>query len=561
MKKFRSSFLIIGFLLVLNTSFLNRTVAQDTLKVMYYNVLNFPGSTGYRVSYFRTINQYISPDILLVTELHDNNGAITLLQEGLNVYGTTHYAQAIFTDGPDSDNMLYYNSDKLGLCSQDTIHTTLRLINEYVLYYKHPDLALVEDTTFFYFYVAHLKASSGSTNEQKRLAEVLKYKNHINFHPEAENVFFGGDLNMYDSYEPAYQSLINDGIYPLNDPLPAGNWHDEQEFAHIHTQSTRTAQFGGGATGGLDDRFDFILFSDDVLSGINQVTYVNNSCYAMGNDGNHLNKSILASPPITLVPDSVLQALYYMSDHLPVICELAVEVPEVQRFSYLDLKVYLEGPYNGTDMNTHLSGQPGSIEGFPFSQPYNQPPWNYSGEETIETSLSENIVDWILVELRETTGNASTALPDSIIWQQACLLSNEGEIVNADQSTMPSFELDVDNNLYVVLHHRNHLNIMSAFPANLNDSIYHYDFTLNSSLIYGGTEGISYLGNNAWGMSAGDGNSDGIINISDKTEIWIPHSGKAGYYNGDFNLDGEVNLKDLNDFWFFHLEKQSQVPE
>ena len=30
------------------------------------------------------------------------------------------------------------------------------------------------------------------------------------------------------------------------------------------TQSTRTAAFGGGATGGLDDRFDLILFSQSV---------------------------------------------------------------------------------------------------------------------------------------------------------------------------------------------------------------------------------------------------------------------------------------------------------
>ena len=61
--------------------------AQDTLRVMYYNLLNYPGSTPERVEYFRTINQYIDADIILVNELINDEGAITLLEDGLNVYG------------------------------------------------------------------------------------------------------------------------------------------------------------------------------------------------------------------------------------------------------------------------------------------------------------------------------------------------------------------------------------------------------------------------------------------------------------------------------------------
>ncbi len=52
------------------------------------------------------------------------------------------------------------------------------------------------------------------------------------------------------------------------------------------------SEFGGGSTGGLDDRFDFILFTGDVNSGANKVQYVNNSCKAFGNDGNHLNDAL-----------------------------------------------------------------------------------------------------------------------------------------------------------------------------------------------------------------------------------------------------------------------------
>jgi hypothetical protein len=189
-------------------------------------------------------------------------------------------------------------------------------------------------------YSAHLKSSPGSANEQKRLAEVREFKEWIDNIPEAENIFFGGDFNFYDSDEPAYDTLVNFGVMQLNDPLIAGNWHDNTSYSNIHSQSTRTDQFGGGASGGLDDRFDFILFSDDVKYGLNGVEYIPNSCVSIGNDGNHLNKSIVEIPTNGSVPDSVLQALYSMSDHLPVICEVEMTVTtHQQEIGYSNLKV------------------------------------------------------------------------------------------------------------------------------------------------------------------------------------------------------------------------------
>jgi len=142
---------------------------------MYYNLLNYPGNTPERVEYFRTINQYIQADIILVNELINDEGATMLLNDGLNVYGIGRYKKAEFTNGYDTDNMLFYDSTLVTLYSQDTIPTALRLINEYVLYYN--DVSI--DTTFFYMYSAHLKASSGTANEQLRLAEVLEFKEWI----------------------------------------------------------------------------------------------------------------------------------------------------------------------------------------------------------------------------------------------------------------------------------------------------------------------------------------------------------------------------------------------
>ena len=173
---------------------------------------------------------------------------------------------------------------------------------------------------------------------------------HLNSIPNAENVFFGGDFNFYTSTEPAYQALISNTPYLLDDPLPAGNWHASSSYSLLHTQSTRTAEFGGGSTGGLDDRFDFILFTGDVNSGANKVQYVNNSCKAFGNDGNHLNDALIDPPVNPNVPDSVIQALYYMSDHLPVICDLTVAATIDTTHSDLVItEIYYNPPEAGTD--------------------------------------------------------------------------------------------------------------------------------------------------------------------------------------------------------------------
>ena len=295
----------------------------DTLRVMTYNTLDFPMSSSGREIYFRTVTQYLEADVIVVNELSNSTGADILLNQALNEYGITYYNKANFVYGSNLNNLLYYNSEKLSLQSQYEISTNVRDINEYVLYYNSDDLATTNDTIFFYFYVAHLKASQGY--ETDRLEEVNLFLSRLNAIPDAENIFFCGDFNIYTSSEPAYQALINNTPYNLNDPFPAGNWNNNSFYSLIHTQSTRTASFGGGATGGLDDRFDFILFSDDVLNGINKLEYISSTCEAFGNDGNHFNDALIDPPVNPDVPDSVIQALYYMSDHLPVIADFRVE--------------------------------------------------------------------------------------------------------------------------------------------------------------------------------------------------------------------------------------------
>ncbi len=288
-------------------------LAQDVnFRVMTYNGLKLDGTDTDRQAAFQTVLEASNPDILLMQEIVDAAGA-DLILNALNA-GGVQYARANFINGVDTDNMLFYRTSIGSLLSQNEIPTTLREISEYVMQIGDNQIR---------FYSAHLKASSGSTNEQRRLDEVTVLRNYLNDLPAGTEFVIVGDFNMYDSGEPAYQKFIaneadNDGR--AEDPLLSeggvGDWHINPAFAQFHTQSPRTTQFGGGANGGLDDRFDFILTSFGINDNAD-VELIPGTYTAFGNDGNHFDTSILDGPN-SVVSATVAQALRDASDHLPV---------------------------------------------------------------------------------------------------------------------------------------------------------------------------------------------------------------------------------------------------
>lgn len=298
--------------------------SQDTISVMYYNLLNYSPASSVNITHLRQITSYVKPDVFVVYEISDDTSSSSIVSEVLNINGITHYKRAIFTGGPDTDNMLFYNSDKLTLVFQDTITTALRYINRYRLFANN-SINTLSDSVFMDFYAAHLKASNGSTNELARYEEVKHFKNYIESTTDPKNSFFGGDMNFYGSLEPALKLLLDSGTVRFIDPIDSvGEWHDNPLYAHIHTQSTRVRQFGGGASGGLDDRFDFIFATQDLSLGDNFLKYIPGSYQAFGNDGNHFDDSLTQLPINPNIPDSITYALYGQSDHLPVIMKLAI---------------------------------------------------------------------------------------------------------------------------------------------------------------------------------------------------------------------------------------------
>ncbi|MCD4736948.1 MAG: hypothetical protein K8R53_12965, partial [Bacteroidales bacterium] len=236
-------------------------------------------------------------------------------------------------------------------------------------------------------------------------------------------------------------------------------------------------------------------------------------------------------------------------------------VQSIQIFSlwqpvFMQLSVFLEGPFNGSIMNTSLNSS-GYI---PLSQPFNQPPWNYTGTESVTNIPNSDIVDWVLIELRETPGGPETAGNSTIIARKAAFLQKDGMITDVDESGLVDFgSMIITQKLFVVIWHRKHLGIMSNFPVPKAVGIYSYNFYDSENKVYGGALGHKEV-NGIWVMISGDGNADMFVNNADKLDIWSLQAGNSGYYSGDYDLNGQVDNSDKIEKWMPNAGKGSQVP-
>src|SRR6185295_6703208 len=179
------------------------------------------------------------------------------------------FKMGTYYDGPDADNVLFYDTAKAVLFGNYSIATELRSISGNVLGIPHFQGDRSPDT--MRVFVCNLKAGNTQADRDQRTREALVLKNHLDslvLHARAigsaDTVFvLAGNLNVYSSEEPAFQLLQSVGESEgaaLLDPIDRpGAWHGDSAFAILHTNSARVRQFEGGMGGGLNDRFDFIL--------------------------------------------------------------------------------------------------------------------------------------------------------------------------------------------------------------------------------------------------------------------------------------------------------------
>ena len=323
----------------------NIIMAQDTIRVMHYNLLYYGKNTDYCTSSnnyidnknqnLRTIIQHVKPDIFTVNELDGNRNypvlddAVYLLENALNVDGIDYYRRTGFPEVYLA-NTLFYNSNKLILISHTPISFYSggypKIFNAYKFYFNSIDLETTNDTAYFSCLVAHLKAGKGSSEESLRAYESGLIMDYYETLGEKGNYLLMGDFNVYTPTESAFQNFINpdNSLYTFYDPADQiGEWSANYDYRDYHSQSTHLSS-GCASGGGMDDRFDFILVSDYIMQGSDHYQYIEDSYKTIGQDGSRYNNS-LNTTSNSSVPNNIAQALYNMSDHLPVYLELKID--------------------------------------------------------------------------------------------------------------------------------------------------------------------------------------------------------------------------------------------
>lgn len=208
----------------------------------------------------------------------------------------------------------------------------------------------------------------------------------------------------------------------------------------------------------------------------------------------------------------------------------------------LQLQVFLEGSYirNGQMMTAQLNDL------LPNSQPYNEAPWNYQGTESFSVSKL-GLTDWLLIELR------SAIAPTTIVAQQAVLLRNNGRLRNEQNDPTVTFTDVVPDDYFIVVRHRNHVDVMSAAPINLSESVTFYDFTtgVNKAM---GNEQLKHM-DDAYVLRSGDMDGNGVINVTDFNLFTTNAGSSNSYQHCDLNLDRNITVTDFN----FYVPNSSHI--
>lgn len=228
-------------------------------------------------------------------------------------------------------------------------------------------------------------------------------------------------------------------------------------------------------------------------------------------------------------------------------CQAGACTPTVVRIA---AKTILEGPYNTSTglMNADLRALPS----FALTEPFTALGYTHinggGGESTtspvLATNGSDAIVDWVLLELRSTSGPATVAA------SRSALLQRDGDVVDMDGTAPVSFDLP-PGSYHVAVRHRNHLGCMTANTVALSSIPTPVDFTTLSTATYGTDARKTSAGAVPVQMLwAGDVSFNGVIQYTgsgnDRDPILItvgnttPNNTVSQYALQDVNLNGQV---------------------
>jgi len=298
------------------------------LKVATWNIINYPSADlATRQPNLRVAVAALDPDVIAVQELLSSAGRDSFLTNVLNVvqpgqWSATSYCTTCYS-------AVFYKPAKVTVTSAVPVPTAgprdvLRVRIRAAGYLSN----LAEMLLYSFHFKAGTSCSPLPCDSTVRRLECTDLRNSLNAVVTTPNLLICGDTNFYGDWEGGYIRLTesqadNDGrcVDPLTMP---GTWNQYAYRAH-HTQSTCSSgcPTADWSSGGLDDRLDLFLTSSSLQDG-EGLDLVPGAYVPFGNDGQHYNASVNGLGFNNAVGMTVANALFYSSDHLPVMVTLQV---------------------------------------------------------------------------------------------------------------------------------------------------------------------------------------------------------------------------------------------
>lgn len=300
------------------------------LRVVSYNILQVPDTTA-MTTVLQAINDQTFAsltrdiDIILLQEVNNSGTDDDIIRNILNAApgSSNQYVTGPLSgsDGTIRQGVVYNDAAVDFIGSQIISSSGPR---DPIRYQFRPQG--LDANYDFYIYNSHYDASDAPD----RLDEAQNIRANADALGQGAEILFAGDYNIQSSSESMYTTLLAAGNGQAFDPINTpGTWRDNNSLKITHTQNPAGTGFVGG---GMDDRFDFILHSQEVggvaVAGDGTgLEFRAGSYRVFGNNGTHsLNGHINTGSGASA---AVLNALGAASDHLPVVVDYDVVMPDV----------------------------------------------------------------------------------------------------------------------------------------------------------------------------------------------------------------------------------------
>ena len=311
--------------------------ASAQIRVCHYNIAGYQGDDAAMKAVLAAMHAdnkmgWAQPvDIFLFNEV--NNTAWPKIIAAVNAsapagvtYTAGTYTSASGETSASGAQAMFYRSDTLTEIVSghvDIFSGASRYCDRWLMQIKGYTSTLSK----IYVYGAHLKASTGSSNEALRNTGMKAIRANADALGAGIPCIYTGDFNFYNNTEDGYVSLIAAGNGQGVDPYGNGNWTGSTN-AWKQTQAPMVVGYNGMVGGGLNDRFDFIVPSLGAADG-RGISAMTSTMRVPGNDGAHYNIDINAGTntyyPTDINRSNILaDNLGMASDHITQLMEFQV---------------------------------------------------------------------------------------------------------------------------------------------------------------------------------------------------------------------------------------------